>query len=64
MTQMIVRDSAGQTYQVVETNDPALAHCWNGIAVKLTKTAVGFEPKKNAKPILVRKIGCEIITRW
>lgn len=54
---MIVQDAAGQFFQVRETDDANLSHVWFGIEVKRAKN--GFEPKKNARETLVRKVGCK-----
>lgn len=52
---MIVKTLAGQHYRVTETGHPDLAHCWNGIAVKLTKGR--WEPKARRFEVLVAKAG-------
>ncbi len=59
--QTIIETTSGQTYQVRETNDAALAHVWFGIEVKRAKGT--FVPKKNAREMLVRKAGSRIVAK-
>jgi hypothetical protein len=56
---MIVETTWNALYRVEETNDPNLAHCWIGVAVKHSKGS--FVPKAKARRELVRKEGCKII---
>ena len=60
---MIVRDSAGSFYRVVEARSPGLEHVWMGYPVKRSrKTASGYAPKStNGQPRLIRKVGCVIV---
>lgn len=55
----IIETSAGQLYAVSENTDPALAHVWNGIAVKRVKG--GFGLKAKARFTLVRKAASRIV---
>lgn len=52
---MIIETTAGQKFQVRETGHTDLSHVWYGVEVK--KVGAAFEPKKNAREILVRKLG-------
>lgn len=56
---MIIETSANRLYKARETNDPALAHVWYGVEVKLVKGE--YVPKKNAREELVRIAGSTII---
>lgn len=56
---MIIETAAGQFFNVSETGDADLSHVWNGIEVKRSKGV--WVPKKNARPILVRKQGSKVI---
>ncbi len=60
---MIVRDSAGSFYRVVEARSPGLEHVWMGYPVKRSaKTPSGYAPKStNGQPRLIRKVGCVIV---
>lgn len=55
----IVQDLAGQFFQVRDTGTDDLAHVFNGMAVK--RVGGGFAPKKGAREILVRKLGCRVV---
>lgn len=55
---MIVLDTAGRLFRVRDTGDANLAHVWFGTEMK--RTAAGYEPKKNARESLVRKVGCTV----
>lgn len=59
MTQ-IVQTSAGQFFRVAEVSDADLSHCWNGTEVKRTKA--GWVEKANARSVLVRKAGSEVVS--
>lgn len=54
---MIIETNANQFFKVTDTG---LDHAWSGVAVK--KTSKGWEPKKNAKIVLVRKAFTTIIS--
>lgn len=54
---MVVQDAAGRFFEVREPADASLNHAWLGVEVKRGKD--GFEPKKNAREILIRKFGCK-----
>ena len=54
-----VRDTANRTYFVKETGSADLVHVWDGLEVK--KVSGGYQIKKNAKPVLVRKVGCVVV---
>jgi len=60
---MIVRDSAGSFYRVVEALGAGLEHVWMGYPVKRSaKTPSGYAPKStNGQPRLIRKAGCVVI---
>jgi hypothetical protein len=62
---MIIETSANQLYQVRETGEPALAHCWIGIEVKRVKGPVEgvFVPKAKARHQLVRKAASRIVVK-
>ncbi|MGA4550613.1 hypothetical protein [Methylorubrum aminovorans] len=55
----IVQDLAGQFFQVRDAGSAELSHVFHGMAVK--RTAGGFAPKKGAREILVRKLGCRAV---
>jgi len=55
----IVEDLAGQLFQVRDDGAPGLDHVFRGVAVKRVRG--GFEPKKGAREILVRKLGCRVV---
>ncbi|MBI1690499.1 hypothetical protein [Methylorubrum sp. DB1722] len=55
----IVQDLAGQLFQVRDTGTADLAHVFHGMAVK--RVGGGFAPKKGAREILVRKLGCRVV---
>lgn len=55
----IVQDLAGQFFQVRDAGSADLAHVFHGMAVK--RVGGGFAPKKGAREILVRKVGCRVV---
>ncbi len=57
----IVQDLAGQLFQVRDANVAELGHVFHGMAVK--RVAGGFAPKKGAREILVRKVGCRLVAQ-
>lgn len=54
-TSNIIETLAGQFFRVRETGSDGLDHVWYGVEVKRVRGA--FVDKKNAREILVRKIG-------
>ena len=62
---MIVRDSAGSFYRVVEARSPGLEHVWLGYPVKRSsKTPSGYAPKRTSAAghaRLIRKAGCTVV---
>lgn len=55
----IVETLANQLFQVRDL--PDVDHVWMGIEVKRVKG--GFAPKAKAREILVRKLGCRVISQ-
>lgn len=55
----IVQNLAGQFFQVRDVGTDDLAHVFHGMAVK--RVGGGFAPKKGAREILVRKLGCRVV---
>ena len=58
MRPAIVETSSGQLFRILSDN-PATPQAWTGIEVKRCKA--GFQDKKNARIILVRKAASRII---
>ena len=56
---MIIETSCNRLFLVTENTHPNLAHVWTGLAVKRVKG--GFALRAKAKPLLIRKAGCQII---
>ena len=56
---MIIETLTNQFYQVRESSDPLLAHCWLGVELKRVKG--GFTQKAKAREQLIRKIGTRTI---
>lgn len=54
---MIIETSSNQLFRVKDI--VGIEHAWEGVEVKRVRG--GFESKKNAKPILVRKAATKII---
>lgn len=61
---MIVETSANQLFAVTETGDRDLAHVWSGIRVRRAKIRGTYERRPDAKPELVRKAGCKIVSQF
>ncbi len=55
----IIETSANELFQVRETGNADLAHCWVGVAVKRVKGA--YVPKAKAREILVRKAASRVV---
>lgn len=56
---MIIETSSNELYRVRETNNPALAHVWFGVAVKRVKGE--FVPKAKARETMVRKEASRVV---
>lgn len=55
----VIETSSGERFVVRPTEGSDLDHCWYGWAVKRVRGQWLY--KKNAKSILVRKLGCRIV---
>ncbi len=57
----IVEDSANQLFAVRDAGSTELAHAFRALPVKRVRGA--YEPKKGAREILVRKVGCRLVAQ-